>query len=236
MIALEAKQNEPNRYNNRGGQLLREERERKQILLKVPEIKKEIRKMLDEYEHAYRRPFLINGECVRDIMARDWDNMNSAKEQLKSARKANIATPSHRTPKTPMSIKGQTSAMKRLASTTKYVLFANPLRKFDREHLIENIFFLSFQIYHFSLALANGNTAKKLFTELPGSGRGNNLTSSARHVNVTAIRTPGSVGNHTKRNLLTQLNSPGLFAKPKVSRVKPCKVATTLSVPRRRVS
>lgn len=83
------------------------------------------------------------------------------------------------------------------------------------------------------MALANGNTAKKLFLEVPGSGRGNNITSSARHVNVTAFRTPGACGNQTKRNLINQLNSPGQFVKP---RVRPCKTVATLAVPRRRVS
>lgn len=88
---------------------------------------------------------------------------------------------------------------------------------------------------NFSLALASGNTAKKLFLDVPGSGRGN-ITSSARHVNVTAMRTPGPNGNHTKRNLISQLNSPGHFAKPNVTRVKTCKVLSTLAAPRRRVS
>lgn len=126
MVALEAKQNEPGRYNNRGGQLLREEKERKQLNQKLPEIEKEIRKLLEQYEQKYRRPFLINGQSVSDIMEKDWENLYSAKEQLKSARKANIVTPNHRTmatPKTPMSVRNQTaSTMKRLASTTKYVI------------------------------------------------------------------------------------------------------------------
>lgn len=73
MIALEAKQNEPGRYNNRGGQLLREEKERKQLNQKLPEIEKEIRKMLDTFEQNNHRPFLINGERVSDIMERDWE-------------------------------------------------------------------------------------------------------------------------------------------------------------------
>lgn len=126
MVALEAKQNEPGRYNNRGGQLLREEKERKQLNQKLPEIEKEIRKMLDAFEQKHNRPFLINGQRVSDIMERDWENMYSAKEQLKSARKANIVTPNQRTmatPKTPSAVRNQTSStMKRLASTTKYEL------------------------------------------------------------------------------------------------------------------
>lgn len=122
MVALEAKQNEPGRYNNRGGQLLREEKERRQLNQKLPEIEKEIRKMLDAYEQTHKIPFSINGERLVDIIERDY----TVKEQLKSARKVNIVTPNHRgmaaTPKTPSSVRSQTnSTMKRLASTTKSV-------------------------------------------------------------------------------------------------------------------
>lgn len=124
MIALEAKQNEPGRYNNRGGQLLREEKERKQLNLKLPEIEEEIRQLVEDYRNKTGLDFLINGEPITDLIERDWEKMRAVKENLKSARKAttNLLTPNHRgaaTPKTPMSIRGQTSTMKRLASTTK---------------------------------------------------------------------------------------------------------------------
>lgn len=124
MIALEAKQNEPNRYNNRGGQLLREERERKQLNLKLPEIEAEIKMLVDEYHDRTNRDFLINGECIIDVMERDRENLRNAKEQLKSARKVNgtsatkqwTAVPT--TPRTPMSARGQTT-LKRMPSSTK---------------------------------------------------------------------------------------------------------------------
>lgn len=38
MIAIEAKATEPGRFNNRGGQLLKEEKERKTIATKLPKI------------------------------------------------------------------------------------------------------------------------------------------------------------------------------------------------------
>lgn len=72
--------------------------------------------------------------------------------------------------------------------------------------------------------------------------RGNNVTSSARKVEMTMSRTPGSNRNQTKRNLINQLNSPTGFVKPigsvKQNR-KPIKAMATLGVPtvnRRRVS
>lgn len=124
MIALEAKQNEPGRYNNRGGQLLREEKERKQLNLKLPEIEAEIKKLVDEFRDRTNRDFLINGECIIELMERDRESMRNAKEQLKSARKVNGASATKvwptvpTTPRTPMSIRGQTT-LKRMPSSTK---------------------------------------------------------------------------------------------------------------------
>lgn len=115
-MALENKQNDANRYNNRGGQLLREEKERKQLNTKLPEIEAEIKKMVEEYRDRTNRDFLINGECIIDIMQRDRESIRMAKEQLKSARKGNGTSatklwPAPLTPRTP--------TLKRMPSSTK---------------------------------------------------------------------------------------------------------------------
>lgn len=46
MIAFEAKESEPGRYNNRGGQLLKEEKERKMISTKLPKIEDQLRQLV----------------------------------------------------------------------------------------------------------------------------------------------------------------------------------------------
>lgn len=213
MIALEAKQNEPNRYNNRGGQLLREEKERKQLNLKLPMIEAEIKSMVEDYRERTGRDFLINGEEIVELMNRDWENIRSTKEQLKSARKVNATTgqtPKPRavvppTPKTPSSVHGHTT-MKRLASTT-------------------------------NLATASGNPGKRMHLDIPG--RANNLTSmSTSKKNV--MRTPYEhQSTMTKRNLFgTGTNFPRPTASVKKNRaavVSTLKVPT-LALPRRRVS
>lgn len=117
--ALEAKQNEPNRYNNRGGQLLKEEKERKQTDIEIPKIEKRIKALAEEFRCQNKRNFLINGICIIQLMENEWEAYRGGKELLKSARKA-VATPSKvaMTPKTPL--RGQVT-LKRMASTTKYV-------------------------------------------------------------------------------------------------------------------
>lgn len=115
--ALEAKQNEPNRYNNRGGQLLKEEKERKQTDIEIPKIEKRIKALAEEFQRQNDRPFTINGVCIMEMIDQAWESYRSSKELLKSARKG-VATPSKMaiTPKTPM--RGQVT-LKRIASTTK---------------------------------------------------------------------------------------------------------------------
>lgn len=113
---LEAKQNEPNRYNNRGGKLLQEEKERKQTDIEIPKIEKRIKTLADEFRRQNNREFTINGVAIIDLIENEWEAYRNSK-LLKSARKA-VATPSKvaMTPKTPL--RGQVT-MKRMASTTK---------------------------------------------------------------------------------------------------------------------
>ena len=42
LLEMEAKANDPNRYNNRGGGLLQEEKERKKIVRQLPRIEEEL--------------------------------------------------------------------------------------------------------------------------------------------------------------------------------------------------
>ncbi|KAH8279037.1 hypothetical protein KR044_009230, partial [Drosophila immigrans] len=92
MEALEAKANEPNRFNNRGGQLLKEERERKAISSKLPKIELQITELVQAYELRTRSPFLVHGENILEHMANDWERLRQAKEQQSSARKQQVTT------------------------------------------------------------------------------------------------------------------------------------------------
>ncbi|KAH8419695.1 hypothetical protein KR009_001114, partial [Drosophila setifemur] len=86
MVALEAKASEPNRFNNRGGQLLKEEKERKAITSKLPKIEQQITELVQAYEAQENAPFLVHGENILGRMAEDWERHRQAKQQ-NSARK-----------------------------------------------------------------------------------------------------------------------------------------------------
>lgn len=128
MLALEAKESEPGRFNNRGGQLLLEEKERKTISSKLPKLRAEITRMAQAYEMEQRRKFLVHGRDLEEVINEVYENRREVKVQQKSARKAGVGatgtaglTPGNRIAvRTPMSVSkiGQTSALKRMASNT----------------------------------------------------------------------------------------------------------------------
>lgn len=130
MLILETKENDPGRYKNRGGNLLKEEKERKAIASKLPKILEEITELVNNYEQMTNRKFLVFGRSVLEVISEDYDKRRELKEGQMSARKeVKGVTPSYRntTTRTPMSVSkianGQTigpmsSSVKRVASRT----------------------------------------------------------------------------------------------------------------------
>lgn len=86
MEALEEKANAPNRFNNRGGQLLREEKERKTIAHKLPKIEQELRELVNEFQAATGRNFTVYGRDVLEMIGEEWEQKRAGKK-LMTARK-----------------------------------------------------------------------------------------------------------------------------------------------------
>lgn len=108
MIGLEKKSNDPSRYNNRGGKLLEEEKERKRISIQLPKIENKLLEACKQYEEDNKRKFTVFGESIEDIIKEQWKKREEGKLMISSARKkANMVTPTAnktttllRTPKT----------------------------------------------------------------------------------------------------------------------------------------
>ncbi|KAH8393712.1 hypothetical protein KR200_010017 [Drosophila serrata] len=81
MEALVAKANDPNRFNNRGGQLLKEEKDRKAISAKLPKIEQQITELVNVYVSQANTPFLVYGEDIHKSMAMEWEQLRQAKQQ-----------------------------------------------------------------------------------------------------------------------------------------------------------
>ncbi|XP_069677765.1 protein regulator of cytokinesis 1-like isoform X3 [Periplaneta americana] len=88
MLELEDRANDPNRlFHNRGGQLLLEEKERKNIQKELPKVEKELCKYIELYEEKSHKPFKFHGERVIDIINKQWEAHKNNKEQQKMAKK-----------------------------------------------------------------------------------------------------------------------------------------------------
>lgn len=79
--------NNPDRFHNRGGQLLMEEKERKVIQKKLPKIEAELKQLIDKYESTHNQMFTIYGTSLENVLAESWQSLNLEKETIKKARK-----------------------------------------------------------------------------------------------------------------------------------------------------
>ncbi|XP_039756961.1 protein regulator of cytokinesis 1-like [Pararge aegeria] len=98
MTELEARASEPGRYQNRGGQLLQEEKERKTITNKLPKIEAQIRDMVLEYEAKTDSVFTVDGKPLLQLIQDEWEVRKAERQNKLSARKQAQAL----TPTTPL--------------------------------------------------------------------------------------------------------------------------------------
>ncbi|XP_058790974.1 protein regulator of cytokinesis 1-like [Phymastichus coffea] len=84
---LDQRANDPDRYHNRGGQLLAEEKERKTADKKLPKLENQLYALVDEYERVNKKSFLINGYPLREFIQHIRENYEIEKENMKIARK-----------------------------------------------------------------------------------------------------------------------------------------------------
>ncbi|XP_037726519.1 protein regulator of cytokinesis 1 [Drosophila subpulchrella] len=117
MEALEAKASEPNRFNNRGGQLLKEEKERKAITSKLPKIEQQITELVQAYEAQENTAFLVHGENILERMAADWERHRQTKQQNSARKKAPASASKNMPPPAPGSTAPRTPRTLRNMST-----------------------------------------------------------------------------------------------------------------------
>lgn len=91
MESLQNKEQDPKRYNNRGGQLLKEEKERKMITMKLPKIEAKLIEMVEKFEAENNRPFTMYGVRIQDIIEREYEAKRQ--EKITKSGKKVLATP-----------------------------------------------------------------------------------------------------------------------------------------------
>uniref|UniRef100_T1J8R0 PRELI/MSF1 domain-containing protein n=1 Tax=Strigamia maritima TaxID=126957 RepID=T1J8R0_STRMM len=86
MTEFEKRANDPNRFNNRGGGLLSEEKERKKLLKDLPKLERELESLALSWETSHGKIFRVNGERLVDVITTDWENYRAEKENEKAER------------------------------------------------------------------------------------------------------------------------------------------------------
>lgn len=85
-VILEKKASDPNRFSNRGGTLLREEKDRGKLQKLLSKLEEELKSRIDLWEAEQGRPLLIKGSKFMDYVANQWETLKLQKEREKQDR------------------------------------------------------------------------------------------------------------------------------------------------------
>ncbi|XP_018521874.1 protein regulator of cytokinesis 1 isoform X2 [Lates calcarifer] len=85
-LELDRKANDPARFNNRGGNLLKEEKQRSDLQKSLPKLEKSLKAQIDAWEQEHGKEFLVNGQKFLEYVQQQWDHHHSEKEKEKLER------------------------------------------------------------------------------------------------------------------------------------------------------
>ncbi|XP_037624119.1 protein regulator of cytokinesis 1-like isoform X1 [Sebastes umbrosus] len=85
-LELDKKANDPARFNNRGGNLLKEEKQRADLQKSLPKLEKSLKAQIDVWEQEHGQEFLVNGQKFLEYVQQQWDHHHAEKEKEKLER------------------------------------------------------------------------------------------------------------------------------------------------------
>ncbi|XP_048886568.1 protein regulator of cytokinesis 1b isoform X2 [Brienomyrus brachyistius] len=85
-LDLERKATDPSRFTNRGGNLLKEEKQRADLHKSLPKLEKNLKAQIDAWEKEEGREFLVNGQKFLQYVEEQWEVHRTEKEQEKLQR------------------------------------------------------------------------------------------------------------------------------------------------------
>ncbi|XP_034536503.1 protein regulator of cytokinesis 1b isoform X2 [Notolabrus celidotus] len=83
---LEKKATDPSRFTNRGGNLLKEEKQRSELHKSLPKLEKKLKAQIDAWESEQGREFLVNGQKFLQYVEEQWELHRIEKETEKQER------------------------------------------------------------------------------------------------------------------------------------------------------
>ncbi|XP_017567081.1 protein regulator of cytokinesis 1b isoform X2 [Pygocentrus nattereri] len=85
-LELERRATDPSRFTNRGGNLLKEEKQRSDLLKSLPKLEKKLKAQIDLWEQEQRREFLVQGQRFMQFVTEQWELHRLEKEREKQER------------------------------------------------------------------------------------------------------------------------------------------------------
>ncbi|KAM6960993.1 protein regulator of cytokinesis 1-like [Aplochiton taeniatus] len=82
-LELDKKATDPSRFNNRGGNLLKEEKQRADLQKSLPKLEKNLKTQIDLWEQEHSQEFLVNGQKFLQYVQEQWELLRIEKEQEK---------------------------------------------------------------------------------------------------------------------------------------------------------
>ncbi|RXN20836.1 tetratricopeptide repeat 17 [Labeo rohita] len=85
-LELEEKAKDPTRFTNRGGNLLKEEKQRADLVKGLPKLEKKLKAEIEQWEHEQNREFQVNGQKFMQFVTDQWETYRLEKEREKQER------------------------------------------------------------------------------------------------------------------------------------------------------
>ncbi|XP_045544773.1 protein regulator of cytokinesis 1b isoform X3 [Salmo salar] len=85
-LELEEKATDPSRFTNRGGNLLKEEKQKAELHKSLPKLEKKLKAQIDAWEQDQAREFLVNGQKFLQFVEEQWELHHIKKENEKLER------------------------------------------------------------------------------------------------------------------------------------------------------
>ncbi|XP_064245673.1 protein regulator of cytokinesis 1 isoform X2 [Passer domesticus] len=85
-LELERKANDPSRFTNRGGNLLKEEKQRAKLQKTLSKLQEELERKVQTWEEEFKGAFLVKGQQFMEYVSEQWQQYRLEKEKEKQER------------------------------------------------------------------------------------------------------------------------------------------------------
>nr|XP_045000936.1 protein regulator of cytokinesis 1 isoform X2 [Jaculus jaculus] len=85
-LEFERKASDPSRFTNRGGNLLKEEKQRAKLQKTLPKLEEELKARIEKWEQEQSTAFVVNGQNFIEYVTEQWEMHRLEKEKAKQER------------------------------------------------------------------------------------------------------------------------------------------------------